>query len=98
MGKKTMNAVTEYAEQLKAARYYSGHSQLDVAKKLGYTTSQFVSNWERGVSRPPVPVLHKLGIIYEVNAHELLKGAFKAEAEILKTGLWKEFKEAANEP
>lgn len=48
---------------LHTRRVKAGLTQLDVANHLSYTTAQFVSNWERGISMPPMetlPVLAKL--------------------------------------
>lgn len=42
---------------LKEKRTCAGLSQWDVAKKLGYSSPQFVSNWERGLSDPPIMTL-----------------------------------------
>lgn len=56
---------------LKTKRISAGLSQKDVADRLGYTTPQFISNWERGVSQPPINVLKKLGEMYKVSAEEL---------------------------
>lgn len=39
------------AELLKEKRLAAHISQKTVAEKLGYTTAQFISNWERGVSQ-----------------------------------------------
>lgn len=51
---------------LKRAREKRGLTQHEVAQHLAYSTPQFVSNWERGVSAPPraaLPLLAKhLGI------------------------------------
>lgn len=38
---------------LATARKDASLSQKDVARYLAYSTPQFVSNWERGVSLPP---------------------------------------------
>ncbi len=38
---------------LRSARVSAGLTQLDVTNALGYTTAQFCSNWERGISIPP---------------------------------------------
>ncbi len=38
---------------LKIYRQRAGLSQLDVANSLNYTSAQFISNWERGLSSPP---------------------------------------------
>jgi transcriptional regulator with XRE-family HTH domain len=56
---------------LKAHRVELGLSQWDVAKGLGYETAQYVSNWERGVSTPPLKTVRKLGEILNLRADEL---------------------------
>jgi transcriptional regulator with XRE-family HTH domain len=58
---------------LKEKREQAGLSQKQVADKLGYTTPQFVSNWERGVSSPPLKTLKKIGEMYHVSADELFR-------------------------
>jgi transcriptional regulator with XRE-family HTH domain len=40
------------ASFLKERRIAAGLSQIDVSRKLGYTSAQFVSNWERGIAKP----------------------------------------------
>lgn len=54
------------ADFLRDKRIESGHSQMDIAKKLGYTSAQFVSNWERGLSSPPIHTLRRLSELYSV--------------------------------
>jgi transcriptional regulator with XRE-family HTH domain len=47
---------------LKKAREDAGLTQKQLADELGYSAAQFISNWERGVSSPPIeawPVLTK---------------------------------------
>lgn len=61
------------ADFLKQKRVAAGLSQRDVADKLGYTTPQFISNWERGVSQPPINALKRLGEMYKVSADELFE-------------------------
>ena len=58
---------------LKDKRMAAGLSQRDVADKLGYSTPQFISNWERGVSHPPISALKKLGDLYKISADELFE-------------------------
>lgn len=48
------------AQYLRHIREEKNLSQKDIAKKLGYQSSQFVSNWERGISYPPMDSLAKL--------------------------------------
>ena len=56
---------------LKEKRTQSGLSQKDVATKLGYSTSQFISNWERGISQPPINTLRTLATMYNVGAEQM---------------------------
>ena len=39
-------------KRLKKMRLKAGLSQRDVSTALGYTSPQYVSNWERGKSHP----------------------------------------------
>lgn len=57
---------------LKTKRENAGLSQRTVAEKLGYTTPQFVSNWERGVINPPLLTLALLIKMYKFPRHELV--------------------------
>lgn len=61
----------EVAEFLRKARVEAGLSQAYVANELGYTSPQFVSNWERGLAGPPTAILKRLAKLYKVNAEEL---------------------------
>lgn len=61
----------DLAKFLKDKRNEAGLSQGAVAKKLGYTSPQFVSNWERGLSRPPVATLRKISQIYNISPNEM---------------------------
>ena len=59
------------AEYLKEKRAKANLTQSDVASKLGYSSPQFVSNWERGLAKPPVFVLRDLTKLYKVSANEM---------------------------
>lgn len=48
-------------------------SQGDVAKAMGYSTSQFISNWERGISHPPPNSIEKLSTTLQVPAKQLVE-------------------------
>lgn len=58
---------------LQQQRLKKGMSQGDVAKELGYSTNQFVSNWERGLCAPPLDSLAKLTMLCEINRDELMQ-------------------------
>lgn len=70
-----MNALIKL---LKKARTEGGLTQGDIAKKLGYTTSQFVSNWERGLSTPPLEALPKLSKLLGIEQDKLVNLVFDA--------------------
>jgi len=48
------------SQYLKNCRLAAGLTQKYVAKKFRWTSSQYVSNWERGLSSPPLRRLKKL--------------------------------------
>lgn len=58
---------------LKQMRENAGLSQREVAEALGYGSAQFLSNWERNISHPPINSIRKLAKLYGVDA-ELLFG------------------------
>jgi transcriptional regulator with XRE-family HTH domain len=59
------------AKFLQTARVNAELSQLDVANHLGYSTPQFISNWERAVSAPPIETIGTLARLYQVSEEEL---------------------------
>jgi len=79
------------ADFLKAKRVAAGLSQRDVADKLGYSTPQFVSNWERGVSHPPINALKKLGELYKVSSDDLFEVALNATIQEVTADLRRKF-------
>lgn len=60
-------------DKLKLARESKGFSQSKLAKVLGYSSGQFVSNWERGQSYPPVDRLAKMSLIFNLDHEELIQ-------------------------
>lgn len=58
---------------LREARNETGLTQSQVAKKLRYSSPQFVSNWERGVCNPPLKHLRTLSNLYRINRKEMLE-------------------------
>jgi len=49
-----------FGTMLAQARLKAGISQIALAKKMGYSSPQYVSNWERGICGPPLDKLHVL--------------------------------------
>jgi transcriptional regulator with XRE-family HTH domain len=66
---------------LREKRRLAGLSQSAVAKKLGYTTPQFVSNWERGLAAPPISALRKISTLYKVPLEEMHRRTLEAMIE-----------------
>jgi transcriptional regulator with XRE-family HTH domain len=57
---------------LKEKRVGKGLTQADLAKALGYTTPQFVSNWENERSSPPLDAVAKLVDILDIQKDEII--------------------------
>lgn len=59
-------------EHLKKQRTQKGLTQGEVAQALGYSSPQFVSNFERGLCAPPIPKLGTLVKLYRMDSEELI--------------------------
>jgi transcriptional regulator with XRE-family HTH domain len=58
---------------LKKTRIERGLSQEQVSRYLGYSTPQFISNWERGVSNPPLDKLAAIMDLYRISRQNLVR-------------------------
>ncbi len=79
------------ADYLRSAREKAGMTQIEVATKLGYSTSQFVSNWERGRSAPPMNALRPLSKMYKVSMDHLFEHIFNASMHMAAESLRKQY-------
>jgi transcriptional regulator with XRE-family HTH domain len=79
-----MRSLSDY---LKRKRLDSGLSQLDVAKTLGYSSPQFVSNWERGLVSPPLETIAVLVDLYKIAPSEVIEQILLETREYLETTL-----------
>ncbi len=61
-----------FGEFLAKARVESGLSQLQLARELGYTSPQYVSNWERGICGPPLDKLYQLSKTLRISPQTLM--------------------------
>lgn len=95
---QTTNQIEILAKFLKEKRVQSGLSQKDVAERLGYSTSQFISNWERGISHPPLNTLRSLSQLYKINPEEMFDVLLKATVAQVEVDLKKKFYAAAPAP
>lgn len=75
---------TNIGKWLKELRLKAGLSQGDVAQKLGYTSPQFVSNWERDLSVPPKATLPEIAKIYKTDLKQIKNTFLEIKIEELK--------------
>lgn len=89
--KKSKAQETPVSKFLTTARVKSGLTQRFVSDKFGYTTPQFISNWERGIAQPPLKTLKKLADLYKVNADDLFEVVLKTTVAEITTNLKRRF-------
>lgn len=80
-----------FGEYLRAQRIKVDRSQIEVSRELGYSSSQFVSNWERGISFPPLAAYHQIARIYQVSLDELFEQSMEAKVRELRRAFQHEF-------
>ncbi len=69
---------------LRERRIKAGLTQWDVAHHLQYSTAQFISNWERGVSLPPLDSLPRLATLFRVPGREVIEVMHTFQEQMLK--------------
>lgn len=72
-----MKMRAKLSEYLRSKRIESGLTQAEVATRLGYTSPQFISNWERGLASPPAFIIKDLAKIYQISADDLFQRLLK---------------------
>lgn len=72
---------------LKAAREEAEMTQAEISNRLGYTSSQFISNIERGTSVAPLRTLSKMMAIYKVDIGPVVKLILDSQRQILRKKL-----------
>ena len=82
----------QLGEILKTLREKAGLTQSDAASALGYTTPQFLSNWERGISEPPIKTIPKLARLYNTDASYLFGCVRDAKIADMREKLNKQWK------
>jgi transcriptional regulator with XRE-family HTH domain len=82
--RETQMPASKLGSMIKTARLEKGLTQGEVAKALGFDSSQFVYMIESGTSKAPLDVLGKLIVILDLDEKEImniLSGDFKKAAE-----------------
>ena len=74
---------------LKTQRVKAGPTQGEVAQKLGYSSPQFISNIERGLSVIPLKTLAVLVSEYGINQELVIKTIMDSQRQILRKHLSK---------
>lgn len=69
---------------IKQKRIEKKYSQVDLGKSLGYSSGQFVSNWERGESYPPMDRLAKMSLLFDLQKEDLISLFLEEQSEIKK--------------
>ncbi len=76
---------------IKEKRLKKGLSQAELADRLGYASPQFVSDWERAVSSPPIKKLPEISKELGVNLNTLFDLLVDLATTQLKESLNEEF-------
>jgi transcriptional regulator with XRE-family HTH domain len=71
----------------KTKRLELGLSQSQVANKLGFSSPQFVSNWERGLALPPIVCLPELLKLLKLNKDTTVEYMVKASKIAVESSL-----------
>lgn len=75
------------SEYIKHQRMAHNITQLELSKHLGYSTAQFISNWERGLAGPPMNKMSKLVKILKLDVHMVMELYLDQAKKTLERGL-----------
>jgi transcriptional regulator with XRE-family HTH domain len=65
----------------------AGFTQAEISIALGYTSAQFISNFERGIAAPPLNKLKVITKLYRIDVSEIVDLMLAAEKAILSSAL-----------
>ena len=69
---------------LQEHRVRANLSQKEVADRLGYSSAQFISNFERGIASPPLRHLKVMIELYNMSVEKVMGIVMEEEARIMK--------------
>lgn len=72
---------------LKQVRESAGLTQHDVSAKLGYSSPQFISNIERGISVVPLKALSRMVGMYKAQPDQVVRLILESQKKLLKQKL-----------
>ena len=73
----------ELGQHLKASRERANLTQAEVSRRLGYSSPQFISNIERGISVTPLPTLAKMLRLYKTNPDKASEIILESQRRLL---------------
>lgn len=82
---------------LRRLRERKGVSQGKLGKLLGYSSPQFISNWERGIALPPAKTIRELANIFNCDVNELEELYVTAILEKTEEEIRTEFRSASSQ-
>ena len=77
-------ALGEYLQEM---RIKANMTQREVSLQLGYSSAQFISNFERGISSPPLKKLKELIRMYRMPVERVMSLVLEGEREVLVAAL-----------
>ncbi|MGZ3694759.1 MAG: helix-turn-helix domain-containing protein [Bdellovibrionota bacterium] len=78
---------TNLGEYLQKMRTKANLTQREVSLTLGYSSAQFISNFERGIAVPPLKKLKVLVKMYDMSPDTVMSLILDAEREVLVSAL-----------
>lgn len=73
-----ISPMNHFQNNLKRIRKEAGLRQIDVAEKLGHTSADRISHWEKGLAAPGLVNLFKLSTIYGASPEQLYSELYTA--------------------
>lgn len=74
-------------QYLKDVRENANLTQADVSSRLGYTSPQFISNIERGISVAPLKTLARMVNLYKASPDAVVKIILESQKKLLREKL-----------
>jgi transcriptional regulator with XRE-family HTH domain len=72
-----------FGSHLRELRLEAALTQEVVSENLGYSSAQFISNWERGVALPPVDVLPAFARLVGRSAKRLVNELYDCKVALV---------------
>jgi transcriptional regulator with XRE-family HTH domain len=84
---KDRNLDRQLGKLFQKGRLNSGLTQASVCRMLGYSSPQFLSNFERGLCSMPLPQLKKLIDLYDLDGEEVVDLITTLQSKFLRLAL-----------